>query len=170
MLDEGLARYFDVKSLGRTGPGFRAEGRFFKRQVSWRVDGFVWHGDPAKVGQFIGLMETAGFRPSAFLGTKATGHGQRDADRELQCSVLKLAQRASGLIIIISMDRPDLQFSSKTVMSTVAKPLEIAVRGRQASAGERFERTRMRWPSALESLFLNLIAYQFYITGSAVFE
>ena len=38
---------------------------------------------------------------------------------------MKFAQQASGLIKYISMDRPDLQFSSKTVMSTIAKPPEI---------------------------------------------
>ena len=48
-----------------------------------------------------------------------------DADRELECSVMKLAQRVSGLIMYISKDRPDLQFSSKTVMITIAKPQEI---------------------------------------------
>ena len=73
MLDGGLARYFDLKCLGRIGPGFRAEGRFLKRSVSWSVEGFVWHGDPAKVGQFIALMEIAGCRSSAVPGTKATG-------------------------------------------------------------------------------------------------
>ena len=88
MLDELLARYFDVKCLGRIGPGFRAEGRFLKRYVSWSV---VWHGDPAKVGQFIALMESAGCRSSAVPGTKAMCHGRRDADRELEGSVMKLA-------------------------------------------------------------------------------
>ena len=38
---------------------------------------------------------------------------------------MKLAERTSGLIVYISMDRPDLQFSSKTEMSTIAKPLQI---------------------------------------------
>ena len=47
MLDEGVARYSDVKFLRRMWPGFRAEKRLFKSYVSWSVDGFVWHGDPA---------------------------------------------------------------------------------------------------------------------------
>ena len=38
---------------------------------------------------------------------------------------MKLVQRASGLIMYISMERPDLQFISKTVMSTIARSLEI---------------------------------------------
>ena len=38
----------------------------------------------------------------------------------VESSVMKLAQRASQLIML-----PDLQFSSKTMMSTTAKPLEI---------------------------------------------
>ena len=83
LLDEGLARYFDVKRLGRVGLGFRAEERFLKIYLSWSVQGFVWHGDPAKVGQFIALMETTGCRSSAILGTKATGHSRRDADQEV---------------------------------------------------------------------------------------
>ena len=83
LLDEELARYFDVKRLGRIGLGFRAEERFLKRFVSWSVQGFVWHGDPAEVGQFIALMETTRCRSSAVLGTKATGHGRRDADQEV---------------------------------------------------------------------------------------
>ena len=114
---EGLARHFDVKCLDRRRPGFRAEGRFLKRCVSWGLDCFVWHGGPAKVGQFIALMETAGCRSSAAPGSKATGHGRRNADQKLECTVMKLAQRASWLIMYISMDWPDLQFSSKTVLS-----------------------------------------------------
>ena len=78
------------------------------------VDGFRWHGDPVKVGQFISLMGSAGSRSLAVLCTKARGHGRPDADRELEGSVMELA-----------MDQPDLQFSLKTVMSTIAKPLEI---------------------------------------------
>ena len=74
-------------------------GRLLKRFVSWSVDRFVWHVDPAKVGRCI----------SAVSGTKATGHGRW----------------ASGLIMSISMDQPDLQFNSKMVMSTIAKLLEI---------------------------------------------
>ena len=120
MLDDGLARYFDVKCLGRIGPGFRAEGRFLKRYVSWSVDGFVWHGDLVKVGQSIALMETAGCRSSAVPGSKATGHGRRDVG-----SVTKLAQPASSLMMYISTDGSDLQFSSKTVTPTSAKPPEI---------------------------------------------
>ena len=38
---------------------------------------------------------------------------------------MKLAQRAYGLKVYISMDWPDLQFIAKTVMSTIAKPLKI---------------------------------------------
>ena len=38
---------------------------------------------------------------------------------------MKLVQRASGLIMYICMERPDLQFSAKTVMSTIARSLEI---------------------------------------------
>ena len=63
----------------------------------WSVDGFVWHGDPAKVGQFIALRETA--------GCEATGHGRRDADQELEGSVMVLPQRAYKLIMYISMDQ-----------------------------------------------------------------
>ena len=59
MPDEVLVRYFDMKCLGRTGPGFRAEGRSLESYASWSADGFVWHGDPANVGQFITLMGTA---------------------------------------------------------------------------------------------------------------
>ena len=70
VLDEGLVRYFDVKCLGRIGPGFLPEGRFLKRYVSWSVDGFVWHGDFAKVGQLTALMETVACRSPAVPGTK----------------------------------------------------------------------------------------------------
>ena len=55
---------------------------------------------------------------------QCNGLGRRGADRELVGSVMKLAQRASGLMYI-SMGQPDLQFRSNTVMSTIAKPLEI---------------------------------------------
>ena len=78
---------------------------------------------------------------SAVLGTKATGHRRLDGGQELEGSAMNLAQRASRLIMYISMDRPDQQFSSKTVMSTIAKLLEIAASkdrdelGEQASAG-----------------------------------
>ena len=84
-------------SAGSVWVGFLAEERFLKRYVPWSVEGFVWHGEPAKVGQFIALMETAGCRPSAVLGTQAMGHDRRDADLELEGSVMKLAQRASVL-------------------------------------------------------------------------
>ena len=130
VVDQGLARCFDEKCRGRIGPGFRAEGRFLKRCVLWSAEGLVWHGDPAKVGQFIALMETAGCRSSAGLGIKATGHGRRDTDQELEGSVMQLAQQASGLVMYIGMDRPDVQISSKTVMSTIAKPLEINKKSR----------------------------------------
>ena len=125
MLDEGLARHFDVKCLRRIGPRFRAEGRLLKRYVWWSVEGFVWHGDPSKVGQLIALMETVGCRSSSVLGTKQTVHGRRDAEQELEGSATKLAQRASGLIMYISMDRHDLRFRSTTMMSTTPKRLEI---------------------------------------------
>ena len=39
MLDEGVARYFDVKYQGsHLGEDSRAEGRFLKRCVSWSLD------------------------------------------------------------------------------------------------------------------------------------
>ena len=92
MLDDGHARYFDVKCLGRMGPGFPAD-----------TEGFVGHGDSAKVGQFITLMGIAGCRSSA------TGNGRRDVDQELEGSAMKLAQWACGLIMYISMDKPVLE-------------------------------------------------------------
>ena len=45
-------------------------------------------------------------------GTKAPGHGRRDADQDMEGSVMKLAQQASRLIMHISIDQPDLRFSS----------------------------------------------------------
>ena len=57
---------------------------------------------------------------------QSNGHGRRDTDRELEGSVMKLAQRASGPIMYINMDWSDLQFSAQTVMSTIAEPLEIS--------------------------------------------
>ena len=85
----------------------------------------MWHGDPATVGQIIALMEASGCPSSAIDGTTASGHDRRDAGQELEGSVMKLAQRAYGLKVYISKDHPDLQFSSKTVRSTIAKPLEV---------------------------------------------
>ena len=65
MLDEGLARYFNVKwvVLG-------------KDSESCSVG---WHGDPVKIGQCIALMRTAGCRPwrTARRGSGA-GAGIRD--------------------------------------------------------------------------------------------
>ena len=56
VLDEGLARYSDVKCLGRIGPGFWAEVRFLKGYVSWSAEGFVGHGDLARVDQLTVLV------------------------------------------------------------------------------------------------------------------
>ena len=57
-------------------------------------------------------------------GTQLTGQTRRDADQEPEGSAMKRAERAVGLIMYISMDRPDLLFSSKTVMST--QDLEVS--------------------------------------------
>ena len=72
MVDEGLARNFDVKCLGQTGPGFRAEGRFLMRYVSWSVRRVSCdHGE--RLGRFIALMETAGCRSSAVQCNQSNG-------------------------------------------------------------------------------------------------
>ena len=91
MLDEGLALYFDDKVSGSHWTRIPGRGRFFQRCVSWSVDGFEWQGDPLKVRQVVALMETAGCRSSAVPGTKATGQGRRDADGELEGSVVKFS-------------------------------------------------------------------------------
>ena len=81
MLDEGLARYFDVKCLRRVGPGFRVKWRFLKTYVSWSAERFVWHGDPAKVDQ-LG-QHSGGNCQMSTLGcswNQSLGHGRRDAD------------------------------------------------------------------------------------------
>ena len=51
MLDEGLVLRREVARSHLTR--IPSRGRFLKRYVSWSVDRVLWHGEPAKVGQFI---------------------------------------------------------------------------------------------------------------------
>ena len=126
VLDEGLARYFDVKCLGGIGPGSGAEGRFLKRYVFVerrrvrvaRRSGEGWAVHCADGHSWMSIFQQ-------FLEPEQRATVVVMRTRSWQGSVMKLPQRASGLITHISMDRPELPFSSKTVMSTIAKPLEV---------------------------------------------
>ena len=115
MLDEGLVRYVALQYLCCIGPGLQAEGAI-PQEVCVAERRRVRHGDPSRVGQFIARAMVGATRTESW---------------ELEGSVMKLAQRASGLIMYISMDRPDLQFSSKTARSCVPK------RGRRVHGGRR---------------------------------
>ena len=119
----------------------------------------MWHGDLAKVGQFIVLMDTPGCRSSAVAGTTATGHGRRDADQELEgCDEVGPAgvpahhvdQHGSDLSAVQLEDghEHDCKASGD---HEVAASEDREVLGRKASAGERLFVPRTRWTSAWRS-------------------
>ena len=127
--------------------------RLLKRYVSWNVEGIVRHTGPAKVGQFIALMETGGCRSSAALGNKATGHGRHDAGQELEGSAMKIGSAgvwghhvhqhgpARSAVQLEDGDAHDCKASGDR---EVAASEDCEVFGGQTSAGGAFMRTRTR--------------------------
>ena len=121
MQDEGCARYFDVKCLGRIGPGFWPEEGFFKRYVSRSVDGCVWHGDPAKGGQFIADCWMS-ILSSSWNQSNGSWSARFGPGAGVQCDEVGSAGVGAHHV---HQQGPDLKFISKTVMSMNAKSLEI---------------------------------------------
>ena len=88
--------------------------------MSWSVDVFVWHGDLATA-----LMANGGCRSSAVLWNQS--NGPRSARCGLGAGGQCDAVGSAGIRAhhVHQQGQADLQFSSKSVMSTIAKLVEI---------------------------------------------
>ena len=121
-LDSKLGDHFDVKHVGRIGPGAQTELRFLQRSIRWSAAGFTYQADSKQVDKLIHILDVDTCKSALSPGTKATGQARRDADELLDGTRASEARTGSGLSTYVSVDRPDRQYVTKTVMSSIATP------------------------------------------------
>ncbi len=127
ILDAQLAAHMDVKCLGRLGPDGVRHIRYLKRDLYWTTEGFFWVGDEKHVIRLVEMLGLQDSKASDMPGSKATGKSIRDALDELPVVEAKLFQQAAGLLNYIAIDRPDIQYSVKVILTDMSKPLVISM-------------------------------------------
>jgi hypothetical protein len=113
------ANLFEIKLIGKVGPGLSARVFFLKRQISWTEDGFEWLGDERHVKRLAQIWNIEGCKPTVSPGAKATGHN-RDCLDLLSQEETSLFRSAAGAVAHIAFDRWDAMFACKPVLNGMA--------------------------------------------------
>ncbi|MCR9077354.1 MAG: hypothetical protein NXI07_15050, partial [bacterium] len=121
-LDGVLADAFDIKCVGRIGPGCAIQGKVLKRLVTWDTEGFTWIGDVSHVENLVQMLGLQDAKPMATSGSRETGKSCREALDTLGPAEAALARAAAGLCQYIAHDRPDIAFAVKNCLTAMASP------------------------------------------------
>ena len=118
---------FETKTFDYVGPKNPGELAYLKRTVGYtdqlpesNTAGFYWCANGKMIED---LIEKKGYKKSSKVpGTKATGEGSREIHDAVDVHRAKEASATGGLVLYISSDRPDLQYSAKTAMGNASRP------------------------------------------------
>ena len=127
VLDQQLMASMDVKCIGRVGPDGVRELPYLKRKIRWTGKGFVWIGDTKHVTRCVELLGLTECKPADTPGSKATGKSVREALDPLPHDEAKLYQQVAGLVNYVAVDRPDIQFAVKVILTDMGKPTVISM-------------------------------------------
>ena len=120
-LDVIMENHFQVKKLGRVGPGAMSSAKFLKREISHTEEGFRWLGDVRHVDKLVKELHLEDCKPAPTPGTKTTGKS-RDALDALDKAEASDFRRWAGLALYISADRWDIMYACKAVMAGMSTP------------------------------------------------
>ena len=161
-IDQQIRRHADAKILGKVGPEIAGgTASFLKRGLGYDSAGDVFTIVPnrknvADVVRACGL-DAASARPADTPGTKATGSSLRDADVALDGDAGRAFLSIGGGLVYVSLDRPDLQFTAKTVMAQASAPtrltearLKRAVRFLAGAPVLLWSFPRQPWPAVVD--------------------
>ncbi|CAK0873076.1 unnamed protein product [Prorocentrum cordatum] len=98
-----------------------------KRKIRWTGKGFVWIGDTKHVTRCVELLGLTECKPADTPGSKATGKSVREALDPLPHDEAKLYQQVAGLVNYVAVDRPDIQFAVKVILTDMGKPTVISM-------------------------------------------
>ncbi|CAK0902772.1 unnamed protein product [Prorocentrum cordatum] len=98
-----------------------------KRKIRWTGKGFVWIGDTKHVTRCVELLGLTECKPADTPGSKATGKSVREALDPLPHDEAKLYQQVAGLVNYVAVDRPDIQFAVKVILTDTGKPTVISM-------------------------------------------
>ncbi|CAK0847732.1 unnamed protein product [Prorocentrum cordatum] len=97
------------------------------RVAESRGKGFVWIGDTKHVTRCVELLGLTECKPADTPGSKATGKSVREALDPLPHDEAKLYQQVAGLVNYVAVDRPDIQFAVKVILTDMGKPTVISM-------------------------------------------
>ncbi|CAK0818942.1 unnamed protein product, partial [Prorocentrum cordatum] len=100
---------------------------YLKRKIRWTGKGFVWIGDTKHVTRCVELLGLTECKPADTPGSKATGKSVREALDPLPHDEAKLYQQVAGLVNYVAVDRPDIQFAVKVILTDMGKPTVISM-------------------------------------------
>jgi len=112
----------DIKVLGRLGPGYPGDISILKRTISWTKEGFQWKANVKHANDLVKWAGVESGRAAPTPGTKDTTRNLRDALVELEPVPARGARSASGTLTFLSLDRPDIMFTSRVVGRDMAVP------------------------------------------------
>ncbi|CAK0858488.1 unnamed protein product [Prorocentrum cordatum] len=98
-----------------------------RRKIRWTGKGFVWIGDTKHVTRCVELLGLTECKPADTPGSKATGKSVREALDPLPHDEAKLYQQVAGLVNYVAVDRPDIQFAVKVILTDMGKPTVISM-------------------------------------------
>jgi hypothetical protein len=120
-MDVFLENHYEIKKLGRIGPGGERVGHVLKREIGWSTEGFTWSGDTSHTGKILKTLAMEDCKEAPTPGTKATGH-QRDALDALGRDEASVFRSGAGSALYVSIDRYDIQYACKVIMKDMATP------------------------------------------------
>ena len=121
-LDIIMKDNFDIKLLGRVGPGAGTEAPTLKRKINFTREGFFWEADTKHADELITWASVETARPAPTPGTKETTKNMRDAMDELPEHDASSCRSAGGKGTYLSLDRPDLMFTVRVVSKDLKAP------------------------------------------------
>ena len=123
ILDQQFAASLDVKCAGRVGPDGVQELQYLNRKVRWTGTGFAWIGDTKPIAKCVELLDLTGCMPVDTLERKATGPSFfQEALEPLTQDEAELYRRVARLVSYVAVDRPDIQFAVKTILTDMERP------------------------------------------------
>ncbi|CAK0861483.1 unnamed protein product, partial [Prorocentrum cordatum] len=128
-LDDVLRVEYEITSSPPLGPGHPGVARYLKRVCGYvdklpetLLPGFFWHADPEHAAGIIKFGSKEGAKVVDTPGTNAIGAQLRNATGPMPTAEARKTASAGGLALYLAADRPDIMFSSKTIMQDVSKP------------------------------------------------
>lgn len=124
--DTVMTNSFMTKVLKRIGPGAHGSGRYLNRIITYcQGRGFTYEADPKHAEMIVADLGMTDANAVGSPSCKTTGMNLPNAHDDLPKPRREFYQKVTGRVLFLSLDRWDINFSSRQLATKVKTPREI---------------------------------------------